>query len=304
MKKKRETKDQVERLLIESRFFNENFRGDNRILVELICGILRNQDGPITLRHLFYLSVSAGIIENNQREYKRIGHIATRLREGRIVPLTAICDNVRQSMKPSSWSGLADFGDSVRDCYRKDLWASQRKLVEFFCEKDSVAGVIQPITREYDVALHPCRGYASVSFAGQIAATWAATEKPIRAYYCGDFDASGFDIERDLKEKLNRYSGGVRFEWERIAICEEDFDRENLIALPIKKSDNRAKEFLRKHGERCAELDALPPNELRRRVRLCIEENINPEQWERLQLIERNEQEAIASVIGNWREAG
>ena len=50
------------------------------------------------------------------------------------------------------------------------------------------------MTREYDVALHVCRGYPSVSFAGAIGDEWFAIEKPIYAYYCGDFDPSGFDM--------------------------------------------------------------------------------------------------------------
>ena len=59
---------------------------------------------------------------------------------------------------------MADFSESVRDCYRKDFWASLPHHVEVFVEKDAVAGTVQPVTSENDVAIRVCRGYASVSF--------------------------------------------------------------------------------------------------------------------------------------------
>lgn len=67
----------------------------------------------------------------------------------------------------------------------------------------------------------------------------------------GDFDPSGFDLERDLREKLERYSGRfvreldsldammlvpqqLRFHpefvyWIRLGVCQEDFDLHDLI---------------------------------------------------------------------------
>src|SRR5262249_47375231 len=131
----------------------------------------------------------------------------TRLREAGEVPFSWIVDNIRDTLKPSSWSGLVDYSEAVRDSYRKALWPEMPHHVEVFVEKDAVAGTIHPVTKEYDVALQVCRGYASLSFTGLIAARWAKIEKPIFAYYIGDFDPSGFDIERDLMDKLARYSG-------------------------------------------------------------------------------------------------
>src|SRR5207244_249571 len=151
--------------------------------------------------------VSAGALANTPKEYKRLGHVMTRLREAGDVPRTWIVDHVRTTLKPSSWSGLAAYGDSIRRFYRKDFWASLDHHVEVFVEKDAVAGTIQPATDEYDVSLRVLRGYSSLSFAGEIADLWARIKKPIFAYYHGDYDPSGFDLERDLIDKLERYSG-------------------------------------------------------------------------------------------------
>jgi hypothetical protein len=288
-----------------------NFRSKNRELTERAIGILRAEQ-PMTLRQLFYRLVSAGALHNRPAEYKRLGSVMTRLREAREVPLCWIVDHVRSTLKPSSWSGLADFGEAVRDAYRMDFWARLGDHVEVFVEKDAVAGTIQPVTQEYDIRLRVCRGYASVSFAGDIAGLWKQVRKPIHAYYLGDFDPSGFDIERDLCAKLARYSGcdyvddqpdADSFRWTRLALRAEDFKRHQLIRLPVKQSDKRAAAFMRQHGPYGAELDALEPTELRRRVEAAIRGHIDQARWEQLQLVERKERESVQAMIANWKGA-
>jgi len=282
-------------------------RAKNRTLFDKAVEVL-NAEHPVTLRQLFYRLVSCGALKNSKAEYQRLGNLMTRGREEGLIRRSWIVDHVRATLKPSSWSGLNDFGDSVREAYRKDFWASLDHHVEVFVEKDAVAGTIQPVTREYDIALRVCRGYASVSFAGEIADEWSEIEKPIFAYYCGDFDPSGFDIERDLREKLERYSGRsheelpswadeTNFVWRRLGVRDEDFDEFDLIELPVKLKDKRAAGFLERHGERCAEIDALPPSELRDRVEAAIREHIDEERWSKLEETEALEKASVRSII-------
>jgi hypothetical protein len=47
-------------------------------------------------------------------------------------------DGTRTRTKPSSWSGLEDYADSVAHCYRKNLWSQQEEYIEIFCEKDAM----------------------------------------------------------------------------------------------------------------------------------------------------------------------
>jgi hypothetical protein len=139
--------------------------------------------------------------------------------------------------------------------------------------------------------------------------TWEHT--PIFAYYLGDYDPSGFDIERDLRERLERFSSKVcvtdpgdadhlTFCWQRLAVRPEDFAEHNLIRLPVKEKDKRSPGFVREHGTACAEVDALPPTELRRRVQEAIEGHIDLERWNRLVEVERVEQETLDTMLQNW----
>jgi hypothetical protein len=278
------------------------FRTKNRTLAENAVAIL-DAERPMTLRQLFYRLVSAGTIRNSPAEYKRLGCVMARVRESGDVPRTWLVDHTRATIKPSSWTGLADFGESVRTCYRKDFWASMPHHVAFYVEKDAVAGTVQPITAEYDVALHVCRGYSSISFAGEIADEWAQIEKPIFAFYLGDFDPSGFDLERDLREKLERYSGRT-FTWQRLGVTEADFADHSLIRLPVKQADRRAAGFIRQYGTACAEIDALPPTELRQRVEGAINSHIDAKRWNRLVTVEEAERETLLQVSQALEAAG
>lgn len=294
------------------------FRGKNQALFLRAAEILE-EERPMTLRQLYYRVVSVGLLENSQAEYRRLGNGMTRLREAGQIARTWIVDRVRSTIKPSSWCGLADFGAAVCKVYRKDLWAGMPHHLEVFVEKDAIAGTIQPVTREYDVALQVCRGYTSVSFAGEIADLWAEICKPIYCYYLGDFDPSGFDLERDLKEKLQRYSGrsvcdryvgqddgadSATFRWERLAVLPGDFEQHDLITLPVKQSDRRAQAFIERHGHACAEVDALPPAELRRRVEGAILAHVDRGQWERLLLVQTEERERLRGMVEGWGGRG
>jgi hypothetical protein len=259
---------------------------------------------PISGRGLFYRMVSAGYLPSTDKTHsQRLGRITTTLRERGVVPFQWIVDGVRATLKPSSWSGLADFGETVRRAYRKDFWASLPEYVHVFCEKDAMAGVLQPITYEYDVSLSVIRGYVSLSFAYEIASQWAAIEKPITAYYFGDFDPSGFDLERDLREKLKRYSGGRLFDWVRLAVRENDFERYGLIPLTPKARDRRTRGFLRAGHTKAAELDAIPATALRDRLEDAIRSHIPAARWERLRAVEDAERASVAKIVKRMRAA-
>ena len=262
------------------------------------------EEHPITLRGLMYRVVSAGWLPSTDHQhYARLGRVMTALREAGVVPFHWIVDNVRSTDKPSSWAGLADFADTVRRAYRKDFWAQLPEYVHVIAEKDAIAGVLAPVTREYDVALSPIRGYVSLSFAHEIAQTWNRIAKPVFAYYLGDFDASGFDLERDVRDKLTRYCNRP-FEWQRLGVNRDDFAAFNLIPLEAKTQDKRYARFVAAHGDECAELDALPATELRRRVEEAITAHIDQERWGRLMDVERLEKESIDQLASVWTMGG
>ncbi len=279
------------------------FTAANQPIADQAIELLKAEQ-PMTLRQLFYRLISAGELENHKTQYRRLCKIMSRLRESCWIPRTWLVDHTRATLKPSSWSGLDQFLDAVQRSYRLNFWGSLPEYVEILVEKDAVAGTLEPVISEYDVALRVCRGYSSISYAGEIADQWAQIQKPIFAYYVGDHDPSGYDLERDLREKLERFSGidfATRVTWTRLAIKPEDFAAFGLIKLPLKRSDSRHAGFRELHGDFAAEVDALPPNELRRRVREAIESHIEPSEWERLKRVEKLEKATVGLITKRMR---
>ena len=258
---------------------------------------------PDTVRGTMYLAVSAGLLpDTGNPSYNKVQGLLKRLRNTGVIPFSWITDNIRQTVKPSSWSGLGDFTDTVRDAYRKNFWADLPDYPQIIVEKDSVAGRIAQVTEEYDVALHPLRGYSSITFAHAIAEDWKRSRKNIFAYYIGDFDPSGMNIERSVREAITEYAKGVDFQWKRLAVLPEHFDEFNIIPLAPKKQDTRYKKFVAAHGEKCAEVEAIPANVLRQLVRRAIESHIPQDEWARLKAlenIERHQWHELMDKLGN-----
>lgn len=112
----------------------------------------------------------------------------------------------------------------------------------------------------------------------------------------------GASAEREWpKRKLESHDAS--FEWQRQGLLLDDFDRFDLVNIPVKESDTRAARFLRTFGDRAAELDALRPDELHRRVRSVIEKYVDRRAWKRLQKTEHVERESLGLVRNYWDEA-
>jgi len=276
---------------------------------------LLDPEQPMTLRHLYYLLVSSGDLHNSQKDYDNLIRVTGQARKRGELPFDGLIDNMRGHIKPSSWSGLSDFTQETAETYRKNLWANQKDYIEIWCEKDAISGVIGDVTWEYDVHLRPTRGYPSLTFLYGVADELTKIGKPIHIYYLGDHDPSGLDIERSCRQELDQmlmrsYARSLlaeedtflqTFEWKRLGLNENDFDNFNIIPLPAKRSDKRFMAFHEEYGTEAAELDALPPDELRRRVREAIESHINQEEWKQLQKIEAVERETYQKVVQQFR---
>jgi hypothetical protein len=65
-----------------------------------------------------------------------------------------------------------------------------------------------------------------------------------------------------------------------------------------KKENPRKDWFVKNFGNRCWELDALDPNDLRARVETEILKHVEPEAWLRCKVVERAEQDKMMARCG------
>jgi hypothetical protein len=228
--------------------------------------------------------------------------------------------------------------------YRRDYWKDQPEHVEVWLEKDSVAGSLEPVTKELGVRMRAARGFNSTTRVREVAQHLCTIHKPKFIYYLGDHDPSGDDMDRDLSNRVLKecykivglginYFGEFEdfdlelsglpavpgtdhnvkltadavFRFQRLAIFKEDIDTYNLPPLKIKRdeagepTDSRSASFLAKHGDVCVELDALPPEVLRKRVRDAIESKIDKAKWDQALLVEKAELASISDFVSKMK---
>jgi len=245
---------------------------------------------PMTIRQLFYRLVSVGKIENHFKDYKRVSREMTKAREDGQVLFEWIVDRTRPTYAPSTFSNLEEYGEAIQSSYRRNNWQDQSHHVEIWVEKDAVVGSINELSEEYAITVRAIRGFSSTTAAHDISKLFAQIEKRILVLYLGDHDPSGQDIERDIYDRVCCEATGP-FEIKRLAIHAADIRKFNLPPLLVKEKDTRSKAFIRQHGNDCVELDALPPDELRRRIRETVESVIDRQAWDRAVLLEESQRE-------------
>ena len=277
-------------------------RGEGKRSTKLIGEAVRILEAqhPMTLRQLFYRLVSLGMIPNDRKYYQLMSRLMTTAREDGRCDFEYIADRSRPEYKASVFNDAADYAEAVKRSYRKDYWSTQSNHIEVWVEKDAIIGAIEPVTNELGVIIRVGRGFVSTTKVHDIATHFRAIRKPITVLYLGDHDPSGQNIESDLYERVLNHGSGD-FAFKRLAILPADIGKFNLPPLRIKKSDTRAAKFAAKYGKDCVELDALPPDELRRRLRSTIEGLIDMEQWNRAISVEQAEFASIQATVAVWQ---
>jgi hypothetical protein len=259
---------------------------------------------PMSTRQIFYQCVSLGAVANSETGYGRVQRLVVEMRRSGEIPYHRVVDRTRAKHHRSGWEGAAHIISASATQFRRNVWSSQDTIVMIGLEKQALEGVFAEVVDEYGASLWTLHGYGSESFLFEWATEineYVDEGKRVAIYYFGDHDPRGLDIERDAKAKLN--SHGAEFDWVRIGLLFDDFDDFDLVNVPVKTKDKISPAYVERFGDRAAELDALPPDELQRRIRFCIVDNIDDDELERIRRAERMERETLQLVAGNWDRA-
>jgi len=220
---------------------------------------------PMTLRQVFYQLVSRLAIKNTQGEYNGLSRNLVYARQEGIIPWDWIEDRLRIPRKVSMWHNLAAFAKTAERAYRRNVWETQPEYLEFWLEKDALSGIFEAELRPYGVTLNVGRGYDGWASLKHAAERYAEAGVEVTVLYFGDFDPSGEDMARSLLDRLGTLGEPPQFI--KCALTKQDVREYNLPPQMVKRSDTRAAGFIAEHGEGCVELDALPVDVLRERIR-------------------------------------
>lgn len=243
--------------------FTKNWITQNSIDV-----VSRYADGVLTLRALHYQLVGLGMT-NDVQHYKRVVSAMIDARWNGEISFETFSDLDRTMVGETAYQETileSEIYTGKRQVqawmnnFHKNRWENQPYYPEIFIEKKALQGVFQDVCQKWDIALGACKGYPSLTFLNESNDRFSRAEgdgkRPIIIYF-GDYDPSGEDIPRSIRENLLRF--GTEVEVRRIALMEDQVVEWNLPPAPTKLKDSRTAKW---DGLGQVELDAVRPEKL------------------------------------------
>lgn len=275
-------------------------RAEIGFLDAALCDVVA-KISPATVRQIFYQAVVRGLVPKCETHgYRPVQRRLLAMREGGAIPYRFIADNVRTVLGHARYRGVGEFAREAASRYRRDYWADSDVAVEVWLEKDALAGVLTPVViEECGLDLYVTRGFSSVTYLQNAADAIDADGKTTFVYLLTDFDPSGISIWENVARELDRRVGSTPVVVERLAVVREQIESYGLPTRPTKTTDARADRFFDEHGTESVELDAMPPDALRSLTREAIERHMDTRKLEQLKMVEREEREGIAALMGD-----
>ena len=277
-------------------------------IIEQSIDVLSNYEpGVLTIRGLHYQLVSRGMT-NDIQHYKRVVAATGVARwDGRIA-FDAFSDRDR-SLATSTESTPSFLEDNIETAkeqiglwmrsYHLNRWENQPYYPEVFIEKKALEGVFYKPCQKHGVALGACKGYPSLTFLHDATIRFKIAEdrgqQPIIIYF-GDYDPSGEDIPRALKENIVNL-GCESIEVRRICLVESQVIEWKLPPAPTKVTDSRSVNW---DGLGQVELDAVKPEKLIELLNKAIGEIFDEDLHDELNERETNEREIFQTELKRY----
>jgi hypothetical protein len=251
----------------------------------------------MTLRQVHYRLVGRGdtTYTNTRGDYNQLSKWLVRDRLEGVIPWEWIEDRLRKPRGVAMWRSLPSFISAVRRSYKRNVWQDQPEYLEAWLEKDALSGIFGGVLAPYGVTLNVGRGFDSATSVKDASDRFGSGEG-VTVLYFGDFDPSGEDMVRSLRERLLEL--GSEPEIVKCALTFGDIARYNLPPDFTKATDTRSAAFVARYGDVAVELDALPADVLRERIRDEVRNGIDLEALERTRADERADRERLDELLG------
>jgi hypothetical protein len=241
-------------------------------ILDIVNGVAR-----FTVRQLFYQLANRGY-EKSEDFYGKVDDAAKQMRLAGVLPFEKFADGSRQRRQVLQFDSLGEALRATHDLYREDLWRSQGRRVEVWCEKDALSGFFLPICQSYGVPFVAVRGFSSMSLISESATVAKKSNKPTVVCYFGDHDPSGRSMSNNMEDDFRWHGADITVE--RIALNPDQVAEHQLPTRPSKSTDSRTRKFSEEFGEGSVELDALPPGVLTEMIEDSIVDYLNIDVWE------------------------
>ncbi len=203
------------------------------------------------LRHFYYILLSkealqlgpqTGKSDPADQAYKWVSSLLVDARENGELPWEAIVDSGRRSFTYYRGRGLESFARSCQHAYYTlDPWLLQERRIEVWVEKDDMADVVHRMVDDLRIPVYVAKGYASATVKNDARDRYGDGSGYV-LLYLGDFDPTGIDIERELKDTLAGYD--VHPHIERATLTyEHSLLLPRSTAVDLKEKDPRRPRF-------------------------------------------------------------
>ena len=266
----------------------DNIRNSTLQVIERINQVLEDaarDNVQMTLRQVYYKFVKNGWIDNDDREYKKLGTALDTGRMNGLISWTAIEDMNRDLYGTNTYTAPEQLLEGLDNKFHLDLWADQEWRPEVWVEKLGMLNVVNDICRQLRVDFFACKGYNSQTEAwkaGRRMARYVAKgQRPI-VFHLGDHDPSGIDMTRDNRERLELFAGTpitvvrLALNYDQV----EELGPERCPPNPAKLTDSRAEAYIAEHGYSSWEVDALEPTYIRDLIETNVARLRDEEAWE------------------------
>lgn len=261
-------------------------------VLERSAEIVREYEGGVTLRQLFYRLVSEGEIPNTKDYYKSLSRYTAQARRGDLSEegldggardyiekhgaFPNLVDTTRAIRRPSHWSGPREAMQALQRQYRVDRLSEFDKSIFVAVEKTTVENVVAPWFRERGIPVVALRGYSSQTFVDHVVGQIESENRPAVVVYAGDLDPTGIDIERDLQDRAGNIAS-----LERVAVTPGQVEELDLSKNPAPEDDSRNDAFRERFGELFqVEVEALPVDTLRELLEDAVAEYWEPDAYQ------------------------
>jgi len=228
--------------------------------------------GPPTLRGLFYILVSKGVIPNTVTSYKKLSKVIAEARYKGEFPWYLIKDTTRWAIpleKSTHYPTKSLTVDEIKaiiksyiETYsdvRVNPWEDQKYRIFIVLEKEAQEDICRKLLQEAwplgVKELRVIRGYDSATDVHMLAEEIShvpRTQRPV-VLLLGDFDPSGEDIARDFVKRLKMLSRRNDIVAEKVAVTLDQIIDLDLPARPEKldelekmRRDPRYKSYIEK----------------------------------------------------------
>jgi len=294
---------------LKQAYIEKRFSPENKALIadiNVTIDTYVRQGFMLSVRQLYYQLVAADKIPNTEQSYKRIAGLINDGRLAGLIDWDAIEDRNRDIVTRSRWESASSLINACASQFHMDMWDNQDRRVFIIVEKAALAGVLQRVSRDFDVPLLAARGYPSVSIVREMALEHVGKAihvgQSVLLLHLGDHDPSGIDMTRDLEDRFNLFLGHMAggLEIKRIALNMHQIEEYDPPPNPAKVTDSRFEAYAERFGDESWELDALKPQQLVDLVQGEVEDVLDQDAWEDKQAEIERRREALTKTAAEY----